>query len=195
MKLPLKTVGLTGGIASGKTVAANALRCAGFRVIDADEISRELTAAGTALSQKIMSAFPIAVHDGTLDRRALRSVIAGDAAARAKLNAITHPAIVEAVKSQVCGSPAVISAPLLFETALSSLCDAVVCVTCPVRLRVERIMKRDGVSKCDAEAIIAAQIHDSVRATLSEFCIPSDVPQSEFERETVELVGALLGAV
>ncbi|MCH5158554.1 MAG: dephospho-CoA kinase [Clostridiales bacterium] len=188
-KGPAKIAGLTGGIASGKTVATNALKAAGFFVVDADEVSRALTAKGTPAEKEIMRLFPLASKGGALDRRLLRELISTDASARHKLNAYTHPLITDEIKNIISshGTPAVISAPLLFESALSSLCDCIVCVTAPKRIRVKRIVERDNVSVAAAEAIISAQIPDCYRATLSDYCVPSDVDKKTFAAEIVDL--------
>ncbi|MCH5163122.1 MAG: dephospho-CoA kinase [Clostridiales bacterium] len=189
----VRVVGLTGGIASGKTVAAAALRNAGYVVIDADEISRALTAAGSDAEKSLAAMFGTVTAGGKLDRAALRKLIAQDGEARKKLDAFTHPLIIEKIKTAVAAAtpPIIISAPLLFETALSSLCDAVVCIVCPRRIRIERIMSRDGLSHGDAERMVDMQLPDSVRATLSEFCVPSDVGISDFQAEIVELFDTL----
>ncbi|MDE7464352.1 MAG: dephospho-CoA kinase [Clostridiales bacterium] len=193
IKRDLHVLGLTGGIASGKTVAASALRRTGYTVIDADEISRELTASGSENEKVLTKLFPKATVNGALDRKALRRIIATDDGARKTLNAFTHPLITERVKSEVAAAtpPIIISAPLLFETGLSSLCDAVVCIVCPKRIRIERIMSRDGLTRADAERMIDMQLPDHVRASLADFCIPSDGDIADFEAETIELFTAL----
>ena len=185
----VKTVGLTGGIASGKSVATKALRAAGFYIVDADEISRTLTAPGTPAEKELTHLFPNAVKGGTLDRRTLRKIISEDEDERAKLNAFTHPLIIDEIKKAIAlhGTPVIIAAPLLFETALSSLCDATVCVTAPRAVRIERLIERDGVTRSAAEAIIDAQIPDFFRATLADYCVPSDTDVETFTAETVDL--------
>lgn len=191
--LPVRVVGLTGGIASGKTVATDALRAAGFAVVDADEVSRELTAVGTPAEKELVRMFPSAVSDGALDRRKLRLLIASDRAARKRLNDYTHPLIIAEIKDRLVGERLVLSAPLLFETALSALCDVTVCVVCPRRVRIRRLTARDCMTAADAERMIDAQIPDSVRAPLADFCVPSDTPESEFRAEIVALFKDIFG--
>ena len=190
-----KVVGITGGIASGKTVATDALRARGYYVVDADEVSRALTARGGDGERALVELFPDCAENGTLDRRRLRALISSDKSARDRLNAYTHPLILgkisELVKS--ANGPVVLSAPLLFETALGSLCDRTVCIICPREKRIERIVARDGVSEADARKILDAQISDSVRATLADYCIPSDRSADEFTEEVVELFDGLFG--
>lgn len=192
--LPVRVVGLTGGIASGKTVATDALRAAGFTVVDADEVSRELTAVGSPVERELVRMFPsAAAADGSLDRRRLRLIIAADKAERKRLDDYTHPLIVAEIKKRLVGERLVLSAPLLFETALSSLCDLTVCVVCPRRVRIERLTARDGMTAADAERMIDAQIPDSMRAPLADFCVPSDAPEDEFRAEIVGLFKDIFG--
>lgn len=186
---PAKIAGLTGGIASGKTVASEALRAAGFFVVDADEVSRLLTAAGTPAEKELMRIFPEAVSCGALNRRALREIISTDDGARKKLNAYTHPLIIDEIKKIITenGAPAIISAPLLFETALAALCDRIVCVTAPRDVKLKRLCARDGITPAAAAAIIDAQIPDTYRATLADYCVPSDTGMEIFTAEVVDL--------
>lgn len=191
LKRPVRVAGLTGAIASGKTAVSDALRAVGYTVVDADEISRALFIRGSALEREIISLFPAAEKNGALDRRALRAIISTDADERKKLDAFTHPKIVEEVTKQVKNTDksarVVLSAPLLFESGLSRLCDCVVCVYAPKPLRISRIIARDGVSKKDAINIVDAQTPDTYRVMLSDFTIPSDRPVDEFTADAVKL--------
>ncbi|MCH5155050.1 MAG: dephospho-CoA kinase [Clostridiales bacterium] len=187
-------IGLTGGIASGKTEATQALRKVGYTVIDADEVSRELFAFGTDGEQALLLAFPQACEKGKLNRAALRRIISTDCAARIRLNEITHPAITAHIKRLISTKkpPVILSAPLLFESALSSLCDVTVCVYAPRALRIKRLMSRDGISAADAVNIIDAQIPDTERCTMSDYIVPSDRDKAEFISEITELIQEIL---
>lgn len=193
-KKPVRVIGLTGGIASGKTVATAALREVGYTVIDADEVSRTLFAAGTDGEKDIMRAFPQAVDGGKLNRAALRRIISSDKKARQKLNELTHPAIVAEVKKQISAAapPVILSAPLLFESALCALCDVTVCIYCPHGVRVQRLTARDGMTEQDANAIIDAQIPDTERCTIADYIVPSDREQTEFVSEVKELIQEII---
>lgn len=185
-----KVVGITGGIGSGKTVATDALKQAGFCVIDADEISRALFAPGTDGEKRILKVFPSAKRrDGSLNRKKLRDIISQDQTSKIKLNNLTHPFIINEIKRRLAVAlpPVVLSAPLLLESALARLCDYTVCVYCPRNVKIARLTKRDGITRAQAEQIIDAQIPDTERCTLSDFIIPSDVPIEQFRAETVEL--------
>lgn len=182
-------IGLTGGIASGKTAATDALRSIGFSIVDADVISRDLTARGSAAEKELITMFKAAAHDGTLDRRALRYLISSDSAAREKLNAYMHPIIVAAVKDKVAAarSPVVLSAPLLFETGLDALCDYTVCVVCPREKRIERIMERDGADIQSATAVVDMQSSDEARIAACDFVISSDCDIEKFSGAVKDL--------
>ena len=193
-KKPIKVIGITGGIASGKTVATTALKNAGYVVIDADEVSRTLFATGTDGEKSIMLAFPQAVENGKLNRGALRKIIAKDDGARQRLNALTHPAIVAQIKKQIAAAtpPIILSAPLLFESGLSALCDTTVCVYCPRPIRLQRLNARDNISLEDAASIIDAQIPDTERCTIADYVIRSDRDQAEFVEKVIELIKGII---
>lgn len=190
----VKVIGLTGGIASGKTVAEAALKNAGYFVIDADEVSRKLFARGTYGEQTLCRLFPAAADNGRLDRATLRRIISLDKTERQKLNDCTHPLIIDEIKRIISATPppVVLSAPLLFETSLAALCDVTVCVYCPTAERIKRLCSRDGITEAEAKAIINAQIPDAERCAIADCVVPSDRDRAEFEREIVELFGAIL---
>lgn len=195
LKKKSTVAGITGGIASGKTAATDALKKAGFTVIDADEISRELFGRGTDGERALSTLFPCADNAGVLDRRALRRLISTDEGARKKLNSCTHPIITAEIKSRIKRSSGdiILSAPLLFESGLSSLCDTTVCVLAPKDIRIQRLMARDGVNKSDASYIIDAQIPDCVRASLADFCVTSNKPIDEYTAEIISLFERIFG--
>ncbi|MCM1367967.1 MAG: dephospho-CoA kinase [Roseburia sp.] len=182
-------IGLTGGIASGKTVASDALGALGFSVVDADVISRALTAHGSAVEKEITDMFPCADANGALDRKALRAVIAADPAAREKLNAFLHPHIISAVKAEVAAarSPVVLSAPLLFETGLDRLCGCTVCVVCPREKRIERVILRDGTDRQSAAAVVDMQTPDEARAAAADYVLSSDTDLDKFKSAVAEM--------
>lgn len=186
-----KIIGITGGIGCGKTVATDALKAAGYCVIDADEISRELFARGADGERMLCDAFPQARSDGTLDRARLRALIAADPTARKKLNDITHPAIINEIQSRirtVAASTVILSAPLLFESGLDELCDKIICVACPFELQIERVMRRDGIDERAARTIIAAQMQDKERRDKSDVIISSDLPLDEYTKRVLQSV-------
>ena len=156
IELPV-IVGLTGGIGTGKTTASKTFEQAGFFIINADEVAHKVTAPGTACANKILEAF------GRVTRTHLAELVFKNEDARAKLNEITHPYITYEIKKIInnCKERFVlIDAPLLFDVPeISELCDVTVNITAPKDMRVERIVKRNGISEQKALARIDAQ-HD-----------------------------------
>ncbi|TMH40545.1 MAG: dephospho-CoA kinase [Betaproteobacteria bacterium] len=157
------TVGLTGGIASGKSVVAGLFAKRGVTVIDTDEIAHELTRPGGEAIGAIRSAFGASVidADGALDRDGMRRLVFGDAAARKRLEAILHPLIrMESARrrDRAPGPYAILVVPLLVESGVErSRYARVLVVDCPEGQQVERAMRRSGLSETEVRAILAAQ--------------------------------------
>lgn len=159
----IKAFGLTGGIGSGKSTAATLLAQRGAEVIDADTISRHLTAPlGVALGA-IRDAFgeSVAPLGGELDRAALRELVFRDTAARARLEAILHPMIgaeMDRRIAQATGSYALLVVPLLFETGrFLERVEATIVVDCAEALQLARARARSGLSQETVRAVMAAQ--------------------------------------
>lgn len=157
------TVGLTGGIGSGKSTVADCFAAHGVPVIDTDVIARDLTAPGGAALEAIRSAFGETVMraDGGLDRAALRRRVFADSGDRRRLEAILHPRIrraVEQARAALTASYVLIVIPLLVETGgYRDLLNRVLVVDCPEELQVARVMARSGLAHDEVTAILAAQ--------------------------------------
>jgi len=150
-----KVIGLTGGSGSGKTTVALALEHLGAFVIDCDKIAHENMLKGGIAYDDILKEFgrDILLPNGEIDRKKLGSIVFSDKAALSRLNAVTHGHITDRVRALVDkGNPlTVIDAPLLYETGLDSLCDEVWVTQAPYEVRIDRIVKRDGISRREAE--------------------------------------------
>lgn len=155
-------VGLTGGIASGKTSVAKALREKGIPVLDADAISRSVTAPGGEALPDIRKAFGDDVFDGdVLNRRSLGDVVFSDPAKREMLENIIHPLVIGKMKrlTQQAGADIVFwDVPLLYETGMDKDCGEVWCVHVSAQEQVRRVIRRDGLSREQALARIASQM-------------------------------------
>jgi dephospho-CoA kinase len=157
-------VGLTGGIATGKSTVTRMLRELGATVLDADEIAREVVAPGSEGLAEIAKRFPGVVVDGALDRKALGARIFGNETERLALNAITHPRIQARVMERTAAlhergvDVVVYDAALLIENRLHELMDGVMLVVATAAVQLERLMKRDGLSQAEAKARIASQM-------------------------------------
>ncbi|HXZ50139.1 MAG TPA: dephospho-CoA kinase [Usitatibacter sp.] len=163
------TVGLTGGVGSGKTSVSTRLAALGATVVDTDEISRRLTAAGGAAMAALREAFGgrFVTAGGALDRAAMRALVFEDPAARARLEAVLHPAIRAEAERELAGARgaySVLVVPLFFETGgasgpggYRSRIDRTLVVDCPEALQVERTAKRSGLAPAEVRSIMAAQ--------------------------------------
>lgn len=165
----LFVLGLTGPTGAGKSVLARALEAEGFAVIDADRLARKVTEPGSPTLRELAAAFSPAIlrADGTLDRALLARLAFASPEATRKLNAVTHPAILELTRQRMreleaAGCPgAVLDAPLLYESGADALCDRVAVALAPKAERIRRIRERDGLSEEEAARRVAAQNDDS----------------------------------
>jgi dephospho-CoA kinase len=169
---PLR-IGLTGGIASGKSTVAGLFAALGVPVIDTDQIARDVVQPGSPVLAAIVERFGPGVlrADGQLDRRALRSLVFADAQARADLEALTHPAIQAetAARSTLAGGPyQLIAVPLLAEKGLKSRYDRVLVIDCDPELQRRRLIVRDGSTRAEAQAILDVQASREDRLALAD---------------------------
>ena len=158
-------VGLTGGIGSGKSTVAEMIRARGVPVLDADQLAREVVAPGEPALVEIAAAWPGVLRpDGTLDRKALGAVVFADPAARARLEAITHPRIHERLERRARALEAAghrlafYEASLLVETGRHRDFDALVVVSAGEEQQIARAMARDGSTRLETEARLRAQM-------------------------------------
>jgi dephospho-CoA kinase len=163
----MRAIGLTGGISVGKSTVSELLEKNGCKIIDADKIAREVVEPGKSAYKKIVAAFgeEILQKDKTINREKLGSIIFSDAQARKKLNSATHPAITWEILSQTWKHRreplVVIDAPLLFEGGrwgLVLLCFPVILVDAPANIQCERLMKRNSLTKEEAQKRIDSQM-------------------------------------
>ncbi len=173
-------VGLTGGIASGKsTIAAHWQKLGGFE-IDADQLARQVVEPGTPGAAEIRAVFGDVVfnQDGTLKRGALASIVFGDPQKRETLEAILHPLIREAAKVAVASQPesaiVIYNVPLLVEASVDLDFDKIVTVEAPIDKQIERLMQSRGLTKPEAEARIAAQATPAQRANAADAILSSN---------------------
>jgi dephospho-CoA kinase len=156
-------VGLTGGIGSGKSAAADRFATLGATVVDTDAIAHALTAAGGAAMPAIREAFGAGVvtADGSLDRAAMRTLAFSQPAARERLEAILHP-MIRAESARRCaaapGAYVILAVPLLIESGnYRDRCDRICVVDCPEALQIERVRARSGLDEAQIRAIMGAQ--------------------------------------
>jgi dephospho-CoA kinase len=197
--VPLR-IGLTGGIASGKSTVAGLFGALGIPVIDTDQIAREVVAPGSPVLAAIVARFGAQVlrPDGSLDRRALRERIFTDPGARRDLEALTHPAIeaATAARSAAAGGPyQLIAVPLLAEKGLKSRYDRVLVVDCEPALQRARLMVRDGSTPAQAEAILTAQASREQRLAIADDVITNAADITALARQVEQLHARYLATV
>lgn len=154
-------IGLTGGIACGKSSVSRILKSLGAIIIDADRIGHEVLAPGQRAYQQVVDAFgqEILDLDANIDRKKLGSLVFSCQAKLEMLNSLTHPHIINNIEKQISTNDGimVLDAALLFETGLDRLCDETWLVTASKEQQIERILSRDGLSRQEAERRIASQ--------------------------------------
>jgi dephospho-CoA kinase len=175
----VRLVGLTGGIATGKSTFAAALRRLGVPVVDADELARAVVAPGSEVLRAIEREFGPQVigADGSLDRKALGAVVFADPARRLRLEALTHPAIRRAMEAETSRLAAAghelifYDAPLLYEAGLERAMALVVVVAAPPEAQRARLGRRDGLSPAEAEARLSAQLPVSEKVARADVVV------------------------
>ncbi|MCK5878760.1 MAG: dephospho-CoA kinase [Holophagae bacterium] len=160
---PVKVIGLTGGIATGKSLVSNIFRKLGAFVVDADRIAGELTVPGSPIVNQLVDKLgpEISGEDGGIDRKMLRERIIEDEAARLLLNSIMHPAIIareEAMVREAESSVVIVDAALLIETGSYLRFEDVVLVYAPRSIQLKRLMERDNMNEAAAGRFIDTQM-------------------------------------
>jgi len=176
-------IGLTGGIASGKSTVADTLAKLGASVVDTDLIAREVVAPGTPGLDSVVSAFgaEVLADDGSLDRQKLRSLVFDDAASREMLESLLHPLIrkrtrdiVEELVSRAASPYLVLVVPLLVETDFSEPVDRVLVVDSAPDMQRERLIRRDHCTEQEANSIMRTQADRSARLAAADDVISNN---------------------
>lgn len=192
MKRPF-VVGLTGGIGSGKSIAAELFRSQGAAIVDTDIIARELTGPGGAAMPAIRAAFGGGVIDahGALDRSAMRELAFADPAERKRLEAILHPMIRAESASSVAAADApyvMLVVPLLVESGTyRERVDRVLVVDCSEQTQVDRVVARNGLQPAAVRAIMAAQTTREARLAAADDVIDNEADLDSLRRQVAAL--------
>jgi dephospho-CoA kinase len=185
-------VGLTGGIASGKSTAAKFFGALGVPILDSDQVAREVVEPGQPPLERLVERFGrgILTPDGHLDRPALRNIVFSDPRARADLENLTHPAIgaaLEARSAEAGGPYQILVIPLLVEKNLSAHVDRVLVIDCNEELQIRRLHARDGSTRTQAQAILDAQVSRSTRLKAADDVITNDADMSAVQAQVAAL--------
>lgn len=187
-------IGLTGGIASGKTTVSNFFKQFGTEVIDADVISHQVTKPDGTAFQEIISSFGSSVLDenGLIDRKKMRKIIFDDVSKKEMLEKIIHPKVREEMfnlASQSNDHYLIVSVPLLVETGMNEMMDRTLVVDCSEETQIERLMHRDKITLDEAKSILRNQTNRSNRLKAADDLIVNEknVTLNELEKEVLEL--------
>ncbi len=197
----MKVVGLTGGIATGKSTVGRRLVALGWPVIDADQVAREVVAPGEPALKKLVSLMgdDILALDGALDRDAMRVRMASDPQARRQLESVTHPAIVGRILERLqelaaAGTPiAVVDAALMVETGSYRDYPELIVVTCEEATQLSRLMVRDGMDEAAARRLIATQLPLAAKEAVATHVIRNDADTAALMRRVDEVAEAIAG--
>ncbi|MCL5259184.1 dephospho-CoA kinase [Leptospirillum ferriphilum] len=190
----MRVIGLTGGIASGKSHVARFFEAAGTPVIHSDQLAREVVLPGTPSFERVREAFPdVFLDDGTLDRKALGKRIFSSQEDRKKLESILHPPIRELFMQKLGElekkSPlAVYEVPLLFETGLDREVDLSVVVDVPEDLQILRLSKRDQMTPEEARRRISVQMPREERIRKADLVLPGDLSEEELKERVAGIL-------
>ena len=186
-------VGLTGGVASGKSTVSAILRELGAVVIDADQLARDVVARGTPGLAAVVEAFgeEVLTAEGDLDRPKVARIVFNDETARRRLEAIVHPLvfaeIVRREEEAPEGAVVVHDIPLLAESGRADTFDAVIVVDAPVDTQLERMLGDRGWTREDAEARVAAQADREQRRAIATYVIDNDGTLEELRRRVCDV--------
>jgi dephospho-CoA kinase len=192
-------VGLTGGIASGKSTVAQLLVELGAVLIDGDALAREVVARGTPGLAQVVADFgeELLTPDGDLDRAALGRIVFSDESARRRLEAITHPLIFERYAALEAAAPpdavVVHDIPLLAESGRADTFDAVIVVDVPTELQVERMMQERGWTREEAVSRIAAQVSRAERLAIATYVIENTGSLDDLRAQVGDIYAELTG--
>lgn len=175
----MKTIAITGGIGSGKTIVSDILRASGYPVYDSDTQAKRLTAESPEIKNSLIALFGKKIYDegGRLNKQMLAERLFSDAECRAKVNTIIHPAVLADFfrwRESQSTDTVFLESAILYESHFDTFVDEVWCVTAPIEVRIERVVKRNGVSRKQVEERMLTQLPDEEVRSKSTHVIIND---------------------
>ena len=199
--MSFRLVGLTGGIGTGKSTVAGLFAARGVPVMDADVLARDVVAPGQPAAADIAAAWPDAIAaNGRVDRKRLGAIVFSDPAARARLEAITHPRIQELSRARAAALSAaghtfaLYEASLLVESGRWRELDGLIVVTASPATQIARVVRRDGVSEDQAHARLRAQLPQDDKVRVATHVIDNDGDLAATEAQVDRVLAALRAA-
>lgn len=187
----MKIIGITGGIATGKSTVTNKIKEFGYKVIDCDKISHQLLEDVDVISA-IESLFgKKTISDGKVNRRVLGEVIFNDPAEQIKLNNLIHPLVIEVVKAeleQLDEEIVFIDCPLLYEAQMEDMMDKVITIYINEDLQIQRLMKRDSISQDYAMKKIQSQLMISEKIELADYLINNESEEDTTTQQLLDII-------
>lgn len=196
--MTFRLVGLTGGIGTGKSTVAAMFAARGVPIIDADQLARDVVAPGQPANADIAAAWPdVVAAGGRIDRKRLADVVFSDAAARARLEAITHPRIQALSRERAAAlaaaghSFALYEASLLVEAGRHRELDGLIVVSASPETQLERVVRRNGGDEAGARARLAAQLPQEAKLRVATHVIDNDGDLAATEAQVDRVLAAL----
>jgi len=191
-----RVIGITGGIASGKSNVSNVIKSLGYHVIDSDLITHKLEDIGGKVYNAIVLAFGKSYlkDDKSLDRKKLGNLIFSDSKAKEKLNSISHPIIVDEIKKEINNindEMIFVDIPLLYESRLEYLCDKIICVYLPKNEQIKRLIFRDNIDEEFAIKKVDSQMSLDKKKELADYVIDSRGTFLETKKQVEDLIKEL----
>ncbi|MCL5953015.1 MAG: dephospho-CoA kinase [Nitrospirae bacterium] len=189
-------LGLTGGIAAGKSYVGRLIARRGIPVIDADVLAREAVSPGSEGFREVSRAFPRAIRQGEIDRAALGRIVFSDPVSLSRLEGIIHPRVRQAFyreKERLRDEPVVVyEVPLLFERGIDREVDSTLVVDVPESLQLTRLLARPHMTEEEAKRRMASQIGRQERLSRADFIISGSLSEEETEKELSRILGEIM---
>ena len=192
----VQVIGLTGGIASGKSTVSRILKNAGAVIIDADRIARDVVKKGLPAYREIIDSFgdKVLAPDGEIDRGVLGDIIFNDPQQKQLLNSIVHPYVsaetnlqLKHIKKNHPNTIVILDIPLLLEAQMHKDFSEIIVVYAPEHTQIERLMQRDGISKADALARIHSQMPIEEKKDLATIVIDNSGTRENTRKQTLDI--------
>jgi dephospho-CoA kinase len=193
-----RVIGITGGIASGKSNVCKVIRELGYPVIDCDEITRRNYEINGKIYKVVLERFgnEFLLDDGNINRKKLGKLVFTNSSAKMLLNSITHPIIKQELLTEIAkysDGLVFVEIPLLYEAKFETLCDKIICVFLSQKYQVERLMEREGIDEDYALQKIHSQMDLYMKKSLADYVINSKGSFDETKEQVIDIINNIKG--